>query len=97
MKNLEMDEKFIGSKMADGYMVTTLTNSQGARNFKVHRLMARCFLADYCEEKFIDHKDGLRDNNCKDNLRMATQSENNINKRKQSTPSSSPMKEFLER
>lgn len=60
------------------------------RNYKsmcirVHRLVAKAFLDDYCEELHVDHINRVRDDNRIINLRMATHLENMQNTERNAT------------
>jgi len=59
-----------------GYLQVTLTRPVKQRkNFKVHRLLAKCFL-DYQEDLDVNHKDGNKLNNSLENLEMVTRKQN---------------------
>lgn len=46
------------------------------RTLLVHRLVAECFLPDYCEDLDVDHIKGVEFGDGVDNLRMLTRSKN---------------------
>ncbi len=67
----------------DGYQILSLHNDNGKIIYpKVHRLVALCFLpnCNFNSYKFIDHKNGIRDDNKVENLRWANHSINNSNR-----------------
>lgn len=61
-----------GTPDSKGYRVVKI----GSRVMKVHRIVAMAFLSDYSESLQVDHKDGIKDNNRPENLRMATNQQN---------------------
>ena len=63
----------------DGYQVVHLRDASTKRNklAKVHRLVASAFLPIIDGKKYIDHKNGKRDDNRVSNLRWCTCKENN--------------------
>jgi hypothetical protein len=68
-----------------GYSIITISRikRKGVQHIKLHRLLAEAFIPNPDAKPEIDHKDGNRLNNHIDNLRWATRSENQANKRKQ--------------
>lgn len=65
--------KKIVTKHKDGYISTTINR----KRFYVHRLIYMMFHGEL--PRFIDHIDGNRANNKIQNLRPATESQNNVN------------------
>lgn len=59
----------------DGYHYIGL----GDKNYQVHRLVAEAFIPNLENKPQVDHIDTDPSNNRADNLRWATQSENNLN------------------
>lgn len=68
-------------KLYDGYYVAILRVDGRKRRFFVHRLVLKAFVGPCPDEHEVDHKDRDRSNNRLDNLRYATKSQNNRNKR----------------
>ena len=61
----------------DGYFLIEIAK----QGYYVHRIIASCFLGLNIKnsDEHIDHYDGVRTNNCVENLRVGTQQENNWN------------------
>lgn len=73
----EITKKFLRHDILKiGYHQVTLS---GIGRKKVHRLVAYCFCdpPDNYKELFVNHIDGNKENNCKDNLEWCTAYENN--------------------
>lgn len=63
-------------KTRDGYLVVTLQSDEGDRKtFKVHRLVALCFIENPDNKETVNHKDGNKENNQVSNLEWSTRSE----------------------
>lgn len=59
-----------------GYADVLLRNDQGARQFRVHRLVAQAFIPNPRNKPFVNHKDCDKGNNHVDNLEWCTHQEN---------------------
>lgn len=59
-----------------GYQVVKLTKNGKTKDWFVHRLVAFAFLLRVCNKKYINHKDGNKQNNNVENLEWCTTSEN---------------------
>jgi hypothetical protein len=70
-----------------GYKLVCLSNQDGPKTVRVHRLVALAFIKNPLRKPKVDHIDGNRSNNRVCNLRWATNEENGINciKRKSKT------------
>jgi hypothetical protein len=70
-----------GGKVLKGNMNEKGYMRVGKQNKLVHRLIAECFLPNPFNKHDVDHINGIRHDNRLVNLRWATRSENNINKK----------------
>ena len=66
-----------------GYLSVSISNQEGWRSFKIHRLVALHFIPNPDNKKEIDHINRIRDDNTVENLRWATRKENNLNTSRQ--------------
>lgn len=62
-----------------GYARVHLCKEAYQKPYRVHRLVARTFLADYSEDLQVDHRNNIKTDNRLCNLRMASRSQNNAN------------------
>ena len=77
------------SDNGSGYMQVVLAKNGSTKTFKVHRLVAETFIENPLGKRCVDHIDGNRRNNTIENLRWASDSENQMNAiKKQSNASS---------
>lgn len=60
----------------NNYQRVSLRHEDRMVRCKVHRLVAQAFLPDYSEDKQVDHRNRIRDDNRAVNLRMATPTNN---------------------
>lgn len=60
----------------DGYLFVSLRKDKRLKYFKVHRLVAICFIQNNNNKPQVNHIDGVRDNNCVFNLEWVTALEN---------------------
>lgn len=67
-KQLATGKITIGNKDKKGYLTKTLYNINGAKTFKVHRLVALVFLPNPQNLPQVNHKDEDKTNNAVDNL-----------------------------
>lgn len=69
-----------------GYKYIKITEGGKPKNIKVHYMVAKCFHGERPPFMVIDHIDRNRHNNCKDNLRYLSYSDNakNTEKKKKS-------------
>jgi hypothetical protein len=86
--NWRIDKIVRGSVDKEGYHSVHIFNSDGEKILRVHILVAKGFIPNPENKKFVDHIDGNRGNNSSNNLRWATSQENSMNKKKKSTSTS---------
>ena len=65
-----------------GYLVAGLYKEQIKKIHRVHRLVAQEFIDNPSNKSYIDHIDNNKQNNCVNNIRWASRSENHMNKNK---------------
>ena len=61
---------------SDGYLKVTLTKNSESKKFYIHRLVALQFIENKENLPQVNHKDGDKKNNCKNNLEWCTDSDN---------------------
>jgi len=62
---------------SDGYSICTLTSDNRKRKtFRIHRLVAMCFIENKNNKAEVNHKDGIKSNNHVLNLEWCSHSEN---------------------
>lgn len=59
-----------------GYLVIRLINEEGKRAYKLHRLLAINFIDNPNNKLFVNHKNGIKNDNNLNNLEWVTHSEN---------------------
>lgn len=74
----QLIEKYYWSKSHNGYWISSSNYSNNHCCIRLHRLLLGAKHGEY-----VDHKDRDRSNNRRNNLRLATKQENNINRTKQ--------------
>lgn len=62
----------------DGYLIVGLYKNGKGKTKKIHRLVAEAFIPNPEDKPTINHKNGIRSNNCVENLEWATMSENQL-------------------
>lgn len=71
--------KIMELSLFDGYKTISLLNNGIRKKFRVHRLVFQHFGTNWDENLTIDHINNIRCDNTIDNLRMATQQQQNFN------------------
>ena len=61
-----------------GYLIVSLWKNNVGESLYVHRLVAKAYLPNPLNLPEVNHKDGVRVNNHKDNLEWCTSSENSV-------------------
>ncbi len=70
------DKIMLNQKNKQGYEFVGLSNANGCKCVKVHRLVALCFINNRNYKPEVNHIDGNKSNNCVSNLEWSTVSEN---------------------
>ena len=94
-------KKELKQRIVNKYKAVTLFINKKRKDFKVHRLVAMCFIDNKENKPFVNHIDGNKFNNNKENLEWVTHienvkhaMENNLmNNKGESNPSSKLKKE----
>ncbi len=76
----------------NGYYYVSLSKDKKVKKFYIHRLVAAEFIDNLDKKPNVDHIDHDKTNNCINNLRWVSQSQNGMNRKKQVPPSSSNYK-----
>lgn len=63
---------------SSGYPIVHLYDDVERKNVMIHRLVAIHFLEPETGKDFVNHKDGIKSNNCVSNLEWCTKSENSL-------------------
>lgn len=72
----KLDKYISFQKTKDGYLCVTLRNDFDKRKtFKVHRLVAMCYIENNENKPTVNHKDGNKEHNSVLNLEWSTRSE----------------------
>jgi hypothetical protein len=74
-------EHFMKPRLHRGYYQITLTKDKKIYCFRIHRLVAACFLASTDNKTHVNHKNGIKIDNRVDNLEWCTQRENILHAR----------------
>jgi hypothetical protein len=69
-------KKELSQRIVNNYNTVTLYHNKARKDFKVHRLVAMCFIPNKQNKPFVNHIDGNKLNNNIDNLEWCTHIEN---------------------
>lgn len=69
-------EKYLKQTNSKGYKSVTLKKDENRRQYRVHRLVGFAFIPNPDNKPYINHIDGVKDNNKVENLEWCTQKEN---------------------
>lgn len=79
-QNHPLSEKILSQhNNSSGYKYVDCVNDFGRKHLLVHRLVAKAFVSNPRNLDEVDHIDTDKENNCADNLRWCTHSENHLN------------------
>lgn len=75
-----LDIKFMKIKIIQthksGYMRACISNENGKKQFRIHRLVAKAFIPPINGKNFVNHINGIKNDNRVDNLEWVTAAEN---------------------
>lgn len=70
-------ECILGVRLSDrGYHTAVLYNNGKPKSFRVHQIVAKAFIPNPENKPHVNHLDGVKSNNCVENLEWVTISEN---------------------
>ncbi len=76
LKSLRKSRLILLSKNSEGYYNVKLSNNNGYRNHKIHRLVAQAFLGTPAKGMVVNHKNGCKTDNKVDNLEYVSPRDN---------------------
>ncbi len=82
VRNDETNHILKGGKNSRGYLHVSLYKNGKKSHRIIHQLVARAFIPNPENKPCVDHINGDKTNNCVDNLRYASNSENAMNQKK---------------
>lgn len=80
--NIKSNRYLVTYTDKDGYIRLTLFKNKKSKNISVHRLIGINFIPNPENKPFINHKNGIKDDNKIENLEWVTAAENNLHKYK---------------
>jgi len=75
-KKHSIGDKILSPGITDGYCQVALSKHKSQQQYKIHRLVAQAFIPNPENKPCVNHLDGVKSNNCVDNLEWCTYSEN---------------------
>jgi len=76
VRNVKNNKLLKGCKDKDGYLISTFRNNKIKKVLKFHRLVAIAFISNPENKPQVNHINGIKNDNCVDNLEWCTNSEN---------------------
>jgi hypothetical protein len=76
IKRIKKDKLIKGTLDKDGYLKCGLYNKMGHKTVSFHKMVANEFITNKDKLPIINHKDGVKTNNCIENLEWCTYSYN---------------------
>lgn len=78
VKNSRRRRIVVGRESDSGYKIVTLTKDRKTKGCPVHRLVAMAFIENPGNKPFVNHKNGVRNDNNLSNLEWCTHQENMV-------------------
>ena len=72
----DLSGRILSLNTYQGYKTIGLTINKKRKNCRVHRLVAQAFIPNPENKEYVNHRNGIRDDNRVENLEWVTQSEN---------------------
>jgi hypothetical protein len=69
-------EKIMSPDNSEGYMRTVIVLNSVKKSIRVHRLVAEVFIPNPLNKEYVNHKNGIKNDNRVENLELVTHQEN---------------------